>query len=76
MSTAPGQARPQPIARRCGEQQHEPVTGMPTAFTDLVGCRWPLQLAPMGGGVSGPELAVAVCEAGGLGMLSSAHPMP
>lgn len=30
----------------------------------------------MGGGVAGPELAVAVCEAGGLGMVSSAHTMP
>jgi nitronate monooxygenase len=30
----------------------------------------------MGGGVGNPELAVAVCRAGGLGMLSSAHPMP
>ena len=45
-------------------------------FTDLVGCRLPIQLAPMGGGVSGPELAVAVCEAGGLGMISSSHPSP
>ena len=52
------------------------MTSRPTAFTDLVGCRLPLQLAPMGGGVAGPELAVAVCEAGGLGMLSSSHPMP
>jgi len=30
----------------------------------------------MGGGVAGPELAVAVCETGALGMLSSAHSMP
>ena len=48
----------------------------PTAFTDLVGCPLPLQLAPMGGGVAGPELAVAVCEAGGLGMISAAHQTP
>lgn len=48
----------------------------PTAFTDLVGCRLPVQLAVMGGGVAGPELAAAVCEAGGLGMISSAHALP
>src|SRR5438046_5417490 len=30
----------------------------------------------MGGGVGTPELAVAVCAAGGLGMVSSSHPMP
>jgi nitronate monooxygenase len=47
-----------------------------TAFTDLVGCRLPLQLAPMGGGVGGPDLAAAVCEAGGLGMISSADALP
>lgn len=49
---------------------------MTTAFTDLVGCRLPLQLAPMGGGVGSPELAAAVTAAGGLGMLSSAFPLP
>jgi NAD(P)H-dependent flavin oxidoreductase YrpB (nitropropane dioxygenase family) len=30
----------------------------------------------LGGGVGSPELAVAVCKAGGLGMLASSHPMP
>jgi nitronate monooxygenase len=49
---------------------------VPTSFTELVGCRRPLQLAPMGGGVCGPELAVAVCNAGGLGMISAAHLAP
>ena len=48
----------------------------PTPFTELVGCALPLQLAPMGGGVGGPELAAAVCAAGGLGMLSSADTVP
>jgi NAD(P)H-dependent flavin oxidoreductase YrpB (nitropropane dioxygenase family) len=52
------------------------VAAPSTAFTELVGCRLPIQLAPMGGGVAGPELAVAVCAAGGLGMVSSAHPTP
>ncbi len=41
---------------------------MRQAFTELVGCRWPLQLAAMGG-VGTPELAGAVAAAGGLGML-------
>ena len=39
-----------------------------TRFTELVGCRIPIQQAGMGG-TAGPELAVAVAEAGGLGML-------
>ena len=40
-------------------------------FTDLVGCALPLQLAGMGG-VSTPELAAAVGDAGGLGMIGAA----
>ena len=40
-----------------------------TAFTRLVGCRVPVQLAAMGGGVTTTELIAAVCGAGGLGML-------
>jgi nitronate monooxygenase len=42
---------------------------METAFTELVGCRYPLQQAAMGG-VAMPELAGAVGAAGALGMLS------
>jgi nitronate monooxygenase len=41
---------------------------METAFTELVGCRYPLQQAAMVG-VSVPELAGAVASAGALGML-------
>lgn len=44
---------------------------METAFTRLVGCELPLQLAGMGSILS-PELAAAVCEAGGLGQLTLA----
>jgi nitronate monooxygenase len=40
-----------------------------TAFTDLAGCRAPLQLASLGGPIGTPELAAAVSEAGGLGMI-------
>jgi nitronate monooxygenase len=39
-----------------------------TRFTALVGCRFPIQQAGIGG-VATPELAVAVARAGGLGML-------
>lgn len=49
---------------------------METAFTRLVGCRLPVQLAVMGGGVGTPRLAAAVTAAGGLGMVSSTHPAP
>jgi len=43
-----------------------------TGFTELVGCTIPIQQAGMGA-VSPPELAAAVSEAGGLGMLGMAH---
>jgi nitronate monooxygenase len=38
-----------------------------TAFTDLVGCSVPIQLAPMGG-ICTPELVTAVTRAGAMGM--------
>ncbi len=41
-----------------------------TRFTELVGCRVPLQQAPMGS-VSTPALAVAVAEAGGVGSITA-----
>jgi NAD(P)H-dependent flavin oxidoreductase YrpB (nitropropane dioxygenase family) len=47
-----------------------------TAFTELVGCRVPIQLAAMGGGVTTPELVVAVSRAGGLGMLQRGGTRP
>jgi nitronate monooxygenase len=40
-----------------------------TPFTDLLGCRHPIQQAGMAG-VATPDLAIAVARAGGLGMLS------
>ena len=39
-----------------------------TSFTELLGCRVPLQQAPMGG-VTTPELVAAVAGAGGVGMV-------
>src|SRR5581483_7031940 len=47
-----------------------------TAFTELVGCRVPVQLAAMGSGVTTPELVTAVCRAGGLGMLQRGGTRP
>jgi NAD(P)H-dependent flavin oxidoreductase YrpB (nitropropane dioxygenase family) len=47
-----------------------------TAFTELVGCRVPIQLAAMGGGITTPELVVAVSRAGGLGMLQRGGTRP
>ena len=41
-----------------------------TTFTDLVGCRVPIQQAPMGS-VSSPDLAVAVADAGGVGTITA-----
>jgi hypothetical protein len=41
-----------------------------SAYTDLVGCRFPIQQAPMGT-VSTPDLAVAVAEAGGVGTITA-----
>lgn len=41
-----------------------------TAFTRLLGLQHPIMQAPMGGGISSPELAAAVSNAGGLGMLA------
>ena len=49
---------------------------MRTSFTELVGCSHPVQLAGMGGGVGGPDLAAAVRDAGGLGMVSWTEPAP
>ena len=42
-----------------------------TRFTELVGCEVPFQNAPMGGVATGPDLATAVAEAGGHGMVAA-----
>lgn len=42
-----------------------------TAFTRIVGCTVPIQLAGIGA-IASPELVAAVCEAGGLGQLTIA----
>ena len=47
-----------------------------TALTRLVGVRYPVVQAPMGGGGSTPELVAAVSEAGALGSLGLAYTPP
>src|SRR4051794_3411266 len=49
---------------------------MATRFTELVGCTHPVQLAAMGGGAGGSELAASVRDAGGLGMVSAGESIP
>src|SRR5438128_4158682 len=44
--------------------------GLATGFTQLVGCRVPIQQAPMGS-VSTAALAVAVADAGGVGTITA-----
>lgn len=44
-------------------------------FTELTGCTIPIQQAVMGG-ISGRQLAVAVAQAGGIGMIHSFGPLP
>lgn len=46
-----------------------------TAFTELVGCTAPVQLAPMGG-ICTPALVAAVNDAGGMGMIGVAGVPP
>lgn len=41
------------------------------SFTELVGCRLPIQSASLGGPISAGRLAAAVSEAGGLGMMAN-----
>jgi NAD(P)H-dependent flavin oxidoreductase YrpB (nitropropane dioxygenase family) len=48
---------------------------MNTRFTELLKCSAPIQLAAMPGVVT-PELAIAVAEAGGLGMVSAMRTTP
>lgn len=45
-----------------------------TPFTELVGCKHPIQQAVMGG-ISGRQLAVAVANAGAVGMMHSFGPL-
>jgi nitronate monooxygenase len=47
-----------------------------TNFLDFLGVELPVVQAGMGGGLSGPELAAAVSEAGGLGTIGMLGPAP
>ena len=50
-------------------------TMLQTKFTELLGCKVPLQQAGMGK-IASPALATAVAEAGGLGMVSGIGAAP
>jgi nitronate monooxygenase len=45
-------------------------------FLKKLGIKFPIIQAPMGGGLSTPELVAAVCNAGGLGSLAAAYLKP
>ncbi len=47
-----------------------------TRFTELTGCRVPIQQAPIGGGLARPPLAAAVADAGALGMVAATSLTP
>ncbi|MDE3179208.1 MAG: nitronate monooxygenase [Acidobacteriota bacterium] len=47
-----------------------------TDFLKPLGIKFPIIQAPMGGGLSTPELTAAVCNAGGLGSLAGAYLKP
>ena len=47
-----------------------------TPLLDKLGIEHPILLAPMGGGPGTPQLAAAVCEAGGLGSLGASYMTP
>lgn len=54
---------------------HQPATGLRTPLCDLLGCEYPILLAGMGG-VSHWELAAAVANAGGYGILGMVREAP
>ena len=74
-----GQPRPSSSRRLHDENHHAPPPPAGTSrrgaalnpFADLL--RVPVVQAPMAGGASGPELAAAVSEAGGLGFLAAGY---
>lgn len=47
-----------------------------SSFLKALGVKFPIIQAPMGGGLSTPELTAAVCNAGGLGSLAGAYLSP
>lgn len=68
-----GGVGPEPLelhVRRPGRDRWDNrEVSLTTRFTQMFGCRFPLQQAGIGG-MTSPELAIAVAGAGGLGMLT------
>jgi hypothetical protein len=58
------------MAGCCRERCSVAIMAVGTRFTEVVGCRVPIQQAPMGS-VSSPALAVAVADAGGVGSITA-----
>jgi len=76
MHTRTPRRRPWPVASRTSSIL---AGGWPTAFLALVDLDTlpiPIVQAPMAGGPSTPELAIAVCQAGGLGFLAAGYRPP
>jgi nitronate monooxygenase len=73
-SFAAGDGRSYPVLDGCGRRLRAGCSVMAmavnTRFSELVGCRVPLQQAPMGS-VSTAALAVAVADAGGVGSITA-----
>src|SRR5690349_16384797 len=57
--------------RRCIMSSAPSSAELRTELCDLLGIRYPIIQAPMAGGHTTPELAAAVTNAGGLGMLAA-----
>src|SRR5688500_3672646 len=56
--------------RQVSTREDDPAMALSTAFTESMGVRHPIALAPMGG-LAGAALAAAVSRSGGLGMLGA-----
>ncbi|MFI5400845.1 MAG: NAD(P)H-dependent flavin oxidoreductase, partial [SAR324 cluster bacterium] len=57
-------------------RRFSPNTGAVRALCTRLGIEHPIVQGPMGGGASTPEMAAAVCNAGGLGSLACAYLTP
>ena len=52
--------------------RHDAAMALSTAFTEMLGVRYPIALAPMGGSTGG-ALAAAVSRGGGFGVLGGGY---
>ena len=59
-----------------GSRTPPPICWPPATVFDPATLAEPIVQAPLAGGPSTPELAIAVCEAGGLGFLAAGYKTP